>query len=173
MNVINNIFEQFGVDWPHFISQVILFLIVYIVLNKLAFGPVLKLLAERRKRIEEAQLNAERIKKQLAEAELRYQEILRKANDDAQALLEAARAATETQTQKQLQKAVQEAESIVERAREDIAHERSKMMDEVRHEMTSLVVHTAAKVVGRVLTEEDQKRLVGETLQEVTIAKPV
>jgi F-type H+-transporting ATPase subunit b len=168
MNVLNNIFQQFGVDWPHFISQVILFLIVYVVLNKLAFKPVLKLLAERREKIEEAQLNAEKIKKQLAEAEVRYQEILRKANDEAHALLAEARTASEAQTQKQLQQAIHDAEAIVLRARDDIAHERSKMMDEVRNEMTSLVVHTTAKVVGRVLTEEDQKRLVGETLREAT-----
>ncbi len=167
MNVINNIFQQFGVDWPHFISQVILFLIVYIVLNKLAFKPVLKLLAERRKRIEEAQLNAEKIKSQLAEAEARYQEILRKANEEAQALLAEARAASEAQTQKQMQQAIQDAESIIARARDTIAHERSKMVDEVRNEMTSLVVQTTAKVAGKVLTEEDQKRLAGETLREV------
>lgn len=168
MNMINSIFQQFGVDWPHFIAQVILFLIVYVVLNKLAFKPVLKLLAERRKRIEEAQLNAEKIKKQMAEAELRYQEILHKANADAQALLAEARVASEAQTHKQLQQAIQDAEAILTRARDSIVHERAKMVDEVRQEMTSLVVHTTAKVVGRVLSEEDQKRLVGETLQEVT-----
>lgn len=167
MNVIDNIFQQFGVDWPHFISQVILFLIVYIVLNKLAFVPVLKLLTERRKRIEEAQLNAEKIKKQLAEAELRYQDILRKANEEAQALLVEANAASEAHTQKQLHQALQEAESIVLRAKEAIVHERSKMLDEVRNEMTSLVVRTTAKVVGRVLTDEDQNRLASETLREV------
>lgn len=167
MNVINSIFQQFGVDWPHFISQVILFCIVYIVLNKLAFKPVLKLLSERRKRIEEAQLNAEKIKSQLAEAEGRYQEILRKANEEAQALLAEARAASEAQTQSQMQQAIRDAESIIVKARDTIAHERSKMVDEVRNEMTSLVVQTTAKVVGRVLTEEDQKRLAGETLREV------
>ncbi|PWU08326.1 MAG: ATP synthase F0 subunit B [Verrucomicrobia bacterium] len=168
MNLINSIFQQFGVDWPHFISQVVLFLIVYVVLNKLAFKPVLKLLAERRKRIEEAQLNAEKIKIQLAEAEVRYQEILRKANEEAQALLAEARVASEAQTQKQMQQAIQDAESIIAKARDAIVDERTKMVDEVRNEMTSLVVQTTAKVVGKVLTEEDQKRLIGETLQGVT-----
>ena len=83
MDVITQIFSNFGVTWPKFIAQVILFLVVYWVLNKYAFGPVLKMLTERRRRIEEGQHNAERIKKQLADAELRYQEVLRKANEDA------------------------------------------------------------------------------------------
>ena len=92
MDVITEIFTNFGVTWPKFIAQVILFLIVYWVLNKYAFGPVLKMLDERRRRIEEGQHNAEKIKKQLAEAELRYQEVLRKANEEATKLLEEARA---------------------------------------------------------------------------------
>ena len=83
MDVVTQIFTNFGVTWPKFIAQVILFLLVYWVLNKYAFGPVLKMLNERRRRIEEGQHNAEKIKKQLAEAELRYQEILRKANEEA------------------------------------------------------------------------------------------
>lgn len=168
MSVINNIFAQFGVDWLHFISQVILFLIVYFILNKFAFKPVLRLLAERRKRIEEAQLNAEKVKKQLAEAELRYQEILRKANEEAQVLLQEARTASEAQTQKHLQKTIQDAESIIARAKDAVTQERSKMMEEVRGEMTSLVVKTTAKVVGKVLTPEDHKRLTKEALQEAS-----
>ena len=61
MDAITEIFTNFGVSWPKFIAQVILFLVVYWVLNKYAFGPVIKLLAERRRKIEEGQHNAERI----------------------------------------------------------------------------------------------------------------
>jgi F-type H+-transporting ATPase subunit b len=114
--MFTQIFQQFGVDWPHFIAQLVLFLIVYFVLSKFAFGPLLKILDERRKRIEESQLNAEKIKKQLAEAELRYQEILRKANDDAQVLLEESRKNNEAFSQREMEKAVKESAAIVERA---------------------------------------------------------
>ena len=89
--MIQEIFTQFGVTLPKFIAQLVLFGIVYFVLNRYAFGPILAILEERRKRIEEGQLNADKIKKQLAEAELRYQEMLRKANDDAQVLVEESR----------------------------------------------------------------------------------
>ena len=107
--MFTEILSKFGVDWPHFIAQLILFLIVYFVLNRYAFAPLLKILEERRKRIEESQLNAEKIKKQLAEAELRYQEILRKANDDAQVLLEEVRRNNEAFSQREMEKAVKDA----------------------------------------------------------------
>ena len=42
---------QFGVTWPKLIAQIIIFLILYFTLEKFAFGPVLKVLDERRRRI--------------------------------------------------------------------------------------------------------------------------
>ncbi|MCE9587290.1 MAG: F0F1 ATP synthase subunit B [Verrucomicrobia bacterium] len=161
------ILKQFGVDWPHFIAQLVLFLIVYFVLNRFAFAPLLKVLEERRKRIEEGQLNAEKIKKQLAEAELRYQEILRKANDDAQVMIEELRKSNEAFSQREMEKAVKESAAIVERARHEITSERNRMVDEVKREMVSLVVKTTAQVAGKVLSPEDQKRLSEEASKEL------
>ena len=167
MDVLTNLFANFGITWPKFLSQVILFAVVYFILAKFAFGPVLKMLEERRKRIEEGQLNAEKIKKQLAEAELRYQEVLRKANEEASVLIEEARAHTEANTQKQLQHAINEAGEILAKARESIGLEHTKMVAEVKQEMVALVIDTTAKVTGKVLTPEDQARLTSETVKEL------
>jgi F-type H+-transporting ATPase subunit b len=166
MDVISEIFTNFGISWPKFIAQVILFLVVYWVLNKYAFAPVLKMLNERRRRIEEGQHNAERIKRQLADAELRYQEVLRKANEQATKLLEEARASSDAITQKQLQQAIKDAEGIIVKAQESIVQERNKMVAEVKKEMVDLVVKTTAKVVGKVITPEDQKRLSEDTVKQ-------
>ena len=165
--MLTQIFEQFEVTWPKFIAQLVLFIIVIFVLNRFAFGPLLKVLEERRKRIEEGQLNAEKIKKQLAEAELRYQEVLRKANDDAQILLEESRKNNEAFSQREMEKAVKESAAIVERARHEITSERNRMVDEVKREMVSLVVKTTAKVAGKVLSPEDQKRLSEEAAKDL------
>jgi F-type H+-transporting ATPase subunit b len=167
MDTISQIFTNFGVDWPKFVSQVILFLVVYWVLSKYAFGPILKMLQERRRRIEEGQHNAEKIKRQLAEAELRYQEVLRKANEEATKLLEEARASSDAISQKQLQQAIKDAEGIIAKAQETIALERNKMVSEVKKEMVDLVVKTTSKVVGKVITPEDQKRLSEDTVKQL------
>jgi len=125
------------------------------------------MLHERRRRIEEGQHNAEKIKKQLAEAELRYQEVLRKANEEATKLLEEARASSDAIGQKQLQQAIKDAEGIIAKAQDTIVQERTKMIYEVKKEMVGLVVNTTAKVVGKVLTPEDQKRLSEETVKQL------
>ncbi len=166
--MITEIFTQFGVTWPKFIAQLVPFGIVYFVLNRFAFGPILKVLEERRKRIEEGQLNAERIKKQLAEAELRYQEVLRKANDDAQVLLEESRKNNEAFSQREMDRAVKESAAIVDRARHEITSERIRMIDEVKREMVSLVIKTTASVAGKILSSDDQKRLSEEAAKELS-----
>jgi F-type H+-transporting ATPase subunit b len=167
MDTISQIFTNFGVDWPKFLSQVILFLVVYWVLNKYAFGPILKMLSERRRRIEEGQHNAEKIKRQLAEAEVRYQEILRKANEEANKLLEEARASSDAISQKQLQQAIRDAEGVIAKAQDTIAQERNKMVAEVKKDMVDLVVKTTSKVIGKVITPEDQKRLSEDTVKQL------
>jgi F-type H+-transporting ATPase subunit b len=167
MSALQQIFDAFGVTWPKFLAQVILFLIVYVVLSKFAFGPIVKMLEERRRLIEEGQNNAEKIKQQLAEAEKRYEEVLRKANADAQALIDDARKSGEALTEKQAQDAIRRAEDIIAKARLDIDSERHRMIGEVKREMVSLVVDTTARVTGKILTPEDQKRLTQETTREL------
>ena len=83
--------DTFGWNPWLFLSQVISFVIVALLLRRFAYKPILAVLEERRRRIEEGQLNAEKIKKQLAEAEQRYAEILAKANADAQRMIDEAR----------------------------------------------------------------------------------
>jgi len=167
MDSIIKILDTFGVTWPKFCAQLILFLIVYLVLKKWAFGPVAEMFEERRRRIEEGQANAEKIKKQLAESELRCQEILRKANADAQKIIDEGRTSSEAHTQKELQKVIRDAEQIIAKAHEAVELDRAKMVADVKKEMVDLVVDTTAQVVGRILTPEDHERLANETAKQM------
>ena len=167
MDTVTQLFTQFGITWPKFLAQVILFLTVYLILKKFAFSPIIAIFEERRKTIEEGQLNAEKIKKQLAESELRCQEILRKANADAQRIIEEGRASSDATVQKHIQQAVKDAEGIIEKANENVELERARMVAEVKKEMVNLVVDTTAAVAGKILTESDQQRLASETTKQL------
>jgi F-type H+-transporting ATPase subunit b len=167
METVTQLLTTFGVAWPKFLAQVILFLTVYLILKKFAFGPIIAVFEQRRRTIEEAQENAEKIKRQLAESELRCQEILRKANSDAQRIIEEGRASSDATAQKHLQKAIRDAEGIIEKANENVELERARMVAEVKKEMVHLVVDTTSKVVGKVLSESDQERLAAETTKQL------
>jgi len=170
MEILLQLLENFGLSWPKFIAQLILFTTVYLILKKVAFGPVVAMFEERRRRIEEGQSNAERIKRQLSESEIRCQEILRKANADAQRIIDEGRLSSEAHTQKELQKVIKDAEDIIVRGHETVELDRAKMVSEVRKEMLNLVVDTTTKVAGRVLTAADQERLSNDTARELARA---
>lgn len=165
---MDQIFRTFGVTWPTFIAQLLTVGIVYYILKTYAFGPIIKILEERRRRIEEGQINAEKIRHQLADAENRYREMLDKANGDAQRMINEARDSAHALSERRQQEAITEAERIVARAREATTLEHDRVLAELKREVGRLVIETTAKVSGKVLTEEDQRRLSEETARQVT-----
>lgn len=156
----------FGFNWSLFFSQAISFMIVCFLLQRFAYKPILQVLAERRRQIKEGLENAEKIKQQLAESEVRYAEILAKANADAQKLIEEARASSSALAERRQQQAVSEAEQIIAKAREATALEHDRILGELKREVGRLIVDTTAKVTGKVLTSEDQKRLSEEAARQ-------
>lgn len=159
--------ETFGWNPWLFLSQVISFLIVAFLLQRFAYKPILAVLEERRRKIEEGQLNAEKIKKELAEAEKRYQEILAKANADAQRMIDEARESAAHLSERKQQEAIAAAEQIIAKAREAAALEHDRTMESLKHELGRLVVETTAKVTDKVLTPEDQRRLQEEAARQL------
>jgi F-type H+-transporting ATPase subunit b len=159
--------KVFGLNWWLFLSQCISFAIVCFVLQKFAYRPILTVLEERRNRIAEGLANAERIKKQLAEAQQTATNIIAQANAEAQKMIDEARAAAKALGERQAQQAVAEAEQIIAKAHEAAVVERDRMMAELRREITRLVIDTTARVTGKVLTAEDQRRLSEEAAREI------
>src|ERR1700720_678133 len=159
--------ETFGWNPWLFFSQVISFAIVAFLLRRFAYKPILAVLEDRRRKIEEGMLNAEKIGKELAEAEKRYQEILAKANADAQRMIDEARESSAHLAERKQQEAIAAAEQIIAKAKEAAALEHERTMESMKRELGRLVVETTAKVTGKVLTSEDQKRLQEEAARQV------
>ncbi len=165
--VASNTAATFGFNLWLFLSQVISFTIVALALRRFAYKPILAILEERRQRIAEGLLNAEKIKQQLAEAEQRYQEILSNANAAAQKMIDEARESASHVAERKQQEAVAMAEQIVAKAREASAIEHERTMAQLKRELGRLVVDTTAKVTGKVLTSEDQRRLQEEASRQL------
>src|SRR5947208_8725623 len=112
-DILRETADTFGWNWKLFLSQVISFCIVAFLLRRFAYKPILAILQDRRQKIEEGQLNAEKIRKQLAEAEKRYQEIVSKANADGQRMIDEARDSAAHLSERKQQEAIVAAEQIV------------------------------------------------------------
>ena len=159
--------ETFGFNAWLFFSQIISFCIVAFLLQKFAYKPVLTVLETRRQKIAEGLANAEKIKQQLAESEQRYQEILTKANTEAQKMIDEARAAAKIVQERESQRAIAEAEQIVAKAREVTKADREKEFAALKREISRLVIDTTSKVTGKVLSSDDQRRISEEAAREL------
>jgi len=159
--------ETLGIKWPELVAQTISFSIVLFVLWKLAYKTIFSMLEARRQKIADSIANADKIKAELAATEAARQKILADAGQQANKLIEDARAAAARIGETETQKAIAAAEQIVVKAREAAAQDHARMLAELKREVGRLVVQTTATVTGKVLTPDDQRRLSEETQKQI------
>ncbi len=169
MEILQNILKNFGVEWPLFIAQLVVFTVVYLILKKFAFGPIVNVLEQRRLKIVEAMANADKVKKELAETEIRKKQVLQEAAEQAQKIISDAKQSADAVRTRLEQEAGAEAERIVARAREAGHLEVDRLKVDFQREAGRLVVMAAQKVTGKILTPDDQRRLGEEAAREAVV----
>jgi F-type H+-transporting ATPase subunit b len=166
-NNFQNVGLQTGFTTQQFIAQCIAVTVLFIVLWQFGWKPVRVTLEQRRKTIEEAMANSDKIKKELADAEATRLDILQKANEKANLIIAEAEKSAAIVTEQRLKEATRQAEDIIKNAHEMTVLDRNRLMAELRQHVGELVIQTTEKVAGRVLTPDDQARLNFETQQQL------
>ena len=159
--------RTFGVDWPHLVAQTISFSIVCALLYRFAYHPVLRMLETRRQQIAQGLENTAKINAKLAEIESERNDVIETARAEGIALVTEARAASKHATEQEAKRATVLADQIVARAHEQAAREHAQIVADARREIGRLVVQMTAAVSGKVLTANDQRRLVDETTRRI------
>jgi F-type H+-transporting ATPase subunit b len=165
---VDVIVDKFGLAWPKFIAQVIIFWIVFMILKKYAFGPILAMLEQRRQRIADGEAKLEKISRDAAEAKQNSQAILDKAEADAARLVKEADDAAKAIQERRQQEAVSSANTIIAKAREAAQLEQEQLMSQLKREFGRMVSDATSRVTGKVLNTEDQSRINQETAAQVS-----
>jgi F-type H+-transporting ATPase subunit b len=142
------------------------FTILLVVLRLIAWGPLTKMLDERRERIRDSLAAADEAKASVAESERRMTEQVEQGRREAQQLIAQAqeianRIQTDARTQAQL-----DAETTLARARNEIQQERDTAIAELRKEFADLTISAAEKVINTSLDRNAHRRLIDEALAE-------
>jgi len=160
--------EKFGLAWPKFIAQVIIFWIVFMILKKYAFGPILGMLEQRRQRIADGEAKLEKISRDAADAAKNSQAIIDKAEADAARVVKEADEAAKALQDRRQQDAVASANSIIAKAREAAQLEQEQLMSQLKREFGRMVSDATSRVTGKVLNTDDQSRINQETAAQVS-----
>jgi F-type H+-transporting ATPase subunit b len=163
--VVQQTAEQFGVNGPGLIAQMVSFLIVALILRQLAYKPLMRILDERRQRIADSLTEAERVHAELAAAEAQRREVLEIARAEADRIVGEARGVATALTERERQRAQAIAEGILGKARDEAVQERDRVRAELRRELGGLLLQATAAVTGKVLTSADQERIRQEGMQ--------
>jgi F-type H+-transporting ATPase subunit b len=155
-----------GINLPVLIAQLVNFTILLIVLRLVAWGPLTRMLDERREKIRESLAAADEAKAQVAESGRQAQEQIDAARREGQALIAqsqeiASRLQADARTQAQ-----SDAEAILARARAEIALERDTAIADLRKEFADLTIAAAEKVINQSLDRNEHRRLIDEALAQ-------
>lgn len=165
--VLENISKTFGLNTPFFIAQVVNFFLVVFILKKFAFGPIQKVLEERRARIVAGEEKIKLIERQLADSVETTNAAIAKANDEAVRMVTEAKQGAAAFTEQKAQEAISSAQSILAKAEAAAKADRDRLAADLKREFGRLVATTTAQVTGKVLTAEDQKRINEDALAKV------
>ena len=146
---------------------IVTFVVLFLVLKKFAWGPILDALEKRENTIKGSLDEATKVREEAQKLFKEYNQKLEKAGAEAHKVLEKGRSMGENMKRDILAKAKEEAEEIISRGKHEIELERDKAIHEIRKHAVDLSLHAASKVIKKTLTEVDHKRIVLEALDEI------
>ncbi len=146
------------------------FVIVFVLLRKMAWKPILKALSDRENYIKDALNSAEKAKEEMAQLQAGNEKILLEARNERDKLLKEARETKDSIIAEAKSKAQKEAEKIVQSARETLQNEKNAALNELKSQVAALSVEIAEKIIkSELASDEKQKALVNSLLKEVTL----
>jgi F-type H+-transporting ATPase subunit b len=144
------------------------FIVLLVILAVFAFGPLRRMLEERRARIEEGLRDAEQARRDREQAAEERAKVLQEARREANELLTRAQKVAQDLRDADIAATKTELERLRERAAAEIEAEKQRAITELRAEVADLALRAASKVVGETLTTERERRLVEEFLAETS-----
>jgi F-type H+-transporting ATPase subunit b len=137
------------------------------ILVKWVFPPIRKALDRRRTAIDDSIDAAERTRVEADNLLAEYRERLREARRQAEDIVQRARQAAEVHARDAQSEAHVRREQMMEQTRREIEAETRRAIQEIRNEVADLTVMATEKVTRKTLSDEDQRRLVEEAVQEL------
>lgn len=154
-----------------FIWTIVTFLVLLALLAKFAWRPLLQALERRQETIKKSLEDAERAKQELERLQKESAKILQQARIDAESIITQTRSDAERLKGDLTQKAKDEADNILRHARQQIQLQTRQALQQIRHEVADIAVLLASKLLERNLSNEDNDRLINETLKQIEISK--
>jgi F-type H+-transporting ATPase subunit b len=149
------------------IWTLIAFLITLFVLKKYAFGPIQKTIDERRERIRRSIEEAEDARDEARKLLEEHRALLGEARGQAEEILTEARRVAESQRQRVKEETEADRHRRLEETKRQIEAETQRALGLIRSEVAELTLIATQKVTGKVLEDEDHRRLIDDAIKDL------
>jgi len=159
-----------SVSWGTVLWSSIAFIIVVLILAKMAWKPILASIREREDSIDDALKSADKARQELANLQSSNEELLREARAERDSMLKDARSTKDKIISDAKEKAEGEYAKILSSAKEDIHNEKLAAITELKKQVATLSIDIAEKVIRQELSDEQkQKDLIDRYLEEAKL----
>ncbi len=146
---------------------VLIFLVLVFLLAKFAWKPILKMVEERTKNIEDALNSAENAKKEMAGLKAENEQIMKEARAERDKIVREAREMKDRIIEESKETAKAEADKILAQARKLIDDEKRAAMNELKDQVASLSIEIAEKILTKELSDKKkQAELIDDILNQ-------
>jgi F-type H+-transporting ATPase subunit b len=153
-----------------FIWSTVAFLILFFLLSKFAWKPIVKALDERERSIEDALSKAEKAKAEMAKLISENEDLLKEARLERDSILKEAKEIKDQIINDAKDQAKTEGAKLIEMAKNEITNQKLAAMAEIKNQVSSLSLAIAEKVLRKQLEDQDkQQALVNDLLKEVKL----
>ena len=161
------IIRNFGIQPVLLLAQIVNFLIILYLLQKFFYKPIVKLLEQRKKRIEESLKNADLIEEKLKKTQEQSVQILAEAQKNSQALIASAKGESEKIISQATLEARKQLEEILTQSQVQIEAQRKQMQKQLEKETLNLVVEVVRKALERTLKPKERQDLTTKAVSEI------
>ena len=146
------------------------FIIVFLILKKFAWKPILATLKEREEGIADSIATAEKVKVEMAQLKNENETLMHKAREERAAMIKEAKEASDKMIAEAKDKAKAEYDRIVADAQQTIQQQKNAVLTEVKNQVGALVVEVSEKILKKELSNKtEQEKLIKELAEGVKL----
>jgi F-type H+-transporting ATPase subunit b len=145
--------------------------ITLVVLKRYAFGPIQKLIDDRRERIRLSVEEADHAREEARSLLEEHRQLIGRARSEAEEILAEARKIADAQRERMREETEQDRQRRLDETARQIDQATVQALDQIRQEVGTLSVLAAEKIARKTLTTADQKRLIDEALAEIDFSQ--
>jgi len=158
--------EKLGINVTWLLAQVVNFGLLLFILWQFAYKPVLKMLNDRKQKIQDSLDYSERVKREAAEQQKEFDRKLGETRREMQAAVAAAAQSGEKEREVILAQSRDDARKLIDQAKGQIEYERKQMLSDLREEVVRLSLLAAQRVVSQSLDDKSHRQLVSDFLAQ-------